>query len=85
MINILTYEVWESGIKCDNSNCKHLPEYTDRIIGDNYHLKIGIVCIQIQLERTVNEYAYEIYCRGCIDEIYHLIKSKLDAKLWAFH
>jgi hypothetical protein len=82
MINISTYEVWESGIKCNNTNCKHLPEYTDHIIGNNYFLKVGTICARWQITTTGNG---ETYCRGCIDEIYQLIKSKLDTKLWAFH
>lgn len=85
MINIRTYEVWESGIKCCNTNCKHLPEYTDHIIGDNFYLKIGTICALISIQHFMYDMHSDIYCRDCIDEIYHLIKSKLDTKLWAFH
>jgi hypothetical protein len=85
MINISTYEVQESGIRCHNINCKNLPEYTDLIINGNYFLKQGTICAEIAIQRTPNVYFYDTYCRGCIDEIYQLIKSKLDTKLWAFH
>jgi hypothetical protein len=29
--------------------------------------------------------SYETYCRDCIDLVYQIVKSKLDAKLWVFH
>jgi len=80
MINISVSTVAMSGIKCWNPNCKHLPEYTDNIIDDCYFLKRGTTMAIIYYSQ-----GFEIYCRDCIDEVYRILKSKLDTKLWPFH
>jgi hypothetical protein len=79
MINISVETVEMPGIKCWNSKCKYLSEYIGHIIGDSYFLKQGSTMAIITTDN-----GFEIYCRDCIDEVYRMIKSKLDTKLWAF-
>jgi hypothetical protein len=91
MINVQIVKVdsWQASFECANPNCQHLPEYIEYIprqslwVGEKYYLKAGTTCAVISLSGfhiDTNEY----YCRGCIDEVYQMIKSKMDTKLWAF-
>ena len=68
-----------TGYKCDNVKCKHLPEYTYNIIGKEYFIKLDTICASICLGGHIDR-----YCRDCIDDIYKIIKLKLDTNLWAF-
>lgn len=83
MIKIEVCKLDATGIKCSNPKCKHSPEYHNHILGNNYHIKPDTAVVYI----WVGDYMsiYEVYCRDCIDEIYQMIKSKLDTKLWPFH
>lgn len=69
-----------SGVHCSNINCKKLPAHTINILGSVYYIRIDTTVAVISLGGKE-----EYYCRGCIDEIYEMVKSKLDPKLWAFH
>lgn len=80
MIDVTLFTIEVSGYACSNPNCKHLSEYHDNIIGQCYNLKQGKTVAMISLGG-----AREIYCSDCITEVYHLLKSKLDKNLWAFH
>lgn len=69
-----------SGIHCANRNCKHDPNHMINILGSVWYIKVDTTVAIVEL--TGNQ---EVYCRGCIDELYKMIKTKLDPKLWAFH
>lgn len=87
MISVRVFKLETTGYKCDNANCQHLPEFTTNIIGSVYHIKTGTICAIIELSggHTSLTGSTDIYCRGCIDDIYKKIKSELDTNLWAFH
>jgi len=87
MIKIDIIKLDATGITCSNPNCQHLPEYTNHILGDNYHIKPDTTVVIIAAGTQFSEFLHhkDVYCRGCIDEIYAMIKSKLDTKLWPFH
>lgn len=71
---------WDAtGWYCSNRECDHLPEHTYQIL-NSYFLKPGTTCLSI----AMNNNAYELYCRGCIDKLYIELKPILDSKLWAF-
>jgi hypothetical protein len=72
-------EVCACFARCCNTNCQRSSEYHYTILENSHWIKQGTVCARIQIENRV-----EYYCRDCIDEIYNLIKSKLDSKLWIF-
>ena len=79
MINIELQKMNRTGIHCANKNCKHLPEHMVNILGSVYYIRVDTTVALI----SVSGYT-EYYCRGCIDEEYQLLKSKLDVKLWSF-
>lgn len=77
-------------IFCGNDNCKHLSEYTDYheswfadAPGPQWTIKEGSICAIIRLknDRPSN---WDYYCRGCIDEIYQMMKLEMNTNLWAF-
>lgn len=78
MIDIDIRKCLSAGVKCDNPNCKKLPELFDRVL-NTFYLKEGVTYAAIYLGGKV-----DYYCRDCIDEVYNFIKSKMDSKLWIF-
>lgn len=76
MIKVKIIKIQDMGYACANPSCKHNPEYHYNIIGEVWHMKVGTVAADINSD---------YFCRDCIDDIYRMIKSKLDTKLWAFH
>jgi hypothetical protein len=64
MIDAELYIVGWSGTSCFNKDCKHNPEYHDRII-NTYYLKQGKTCLSI---------CGELYCYDCIDDEYQKLK-----------
>lgn len=72
-----------SGIRCENHECKHSPEYHDHILGTNWFIKKGTPCAWITFESLEDKYS-SIYCRECIDILFQHFKSVLDTKLWPF-
>jgi hypothetical protein len=74
---ISDYAMWA----CHNEQCKKLPQYILYLRrqslweGDRWFIKQGTTAAFI---------GHYVYCRDCIDEVYHLMKSKLDSKLWVF-
>jgi len=87
MIKIDVRKLDATGIKCSNPNCRHLPEYHNHILGDNYHIKpdTTVAIIEAGIQFSLFLHHKDIYCRDCIDEVYQMIKSNLDTKLWPFH
>jgi len=79
MLNIELQKMSRTGFHCANKKCKRLPEHTVNILGSVYYIRVDTTVALI----TMGEY-FEYYCRGCIDEVYQLLKSKLDVKLWSF-
>lgn len=79
MIDIQLQKMNITGTRCAHKNCKHLPEHTVNILGSVYYIRVDTTVALISVSGHT-----EYYCRGCIDEVYHLIKSKLDVKLWSF-
>jgi hypothetical protein len=80
MIDARLWKVDQGGWRCSNSQCKHSPEYHYNLIGNVWDLKLGTTCVII-LPAFSGE---EIYCRDCIDQVYHRLKPVLDTKLWTF-
>lgn len=80
MLRIDLIKLDRTGIHCANKECKHNPEHMVNIIGHVWYIKVDTTVAQIMLGGNV-----EYHCRGCIDELYKLLKQKLDPKLWAFH
>lgn len=80
MISAKIFKLDYSGLICSNNNCKHNPEHHYNIIGEVFHIKQGVICLQITLLGI-----YEIYCRDCIDIVYYNLKPVLDSKLWVFY
>ncbi len=66
--------------KCSNPTCERSPKYHDHIIGDNYLIKRGSICLVFYLNGEE-----EVYCRECIDIVYKKLKPVLDSKLWVFN
>jgi hypothetical protein len=81
MINVELFKLDRTGVHCSNINCKRNPQSMVNILGDVWYIKVDTTVVMINLGGSRAEY----YCRDCIDDILHLIKSKLDSKLWAFH
>lgn len=75
----LEVEVCDGFFICGNENCKRSTQYNYCVFGTTHYIKQGTICASIQVNNS-----REYYCRDCIGEIYNLIKSKLDSKLWAF-
>ena len=90
MLNIEITTVSIEGFECANPNCKHLPEYIEYLGDKNieYHeyiIKPNTVCARITSNNASKIIGFtEFYCRDCIDDLYQMIKSKLDTNLWAF-
>jgi hypothetical protein len=80
MISVELTKLEATGIHCANRDCKRLPEHTVNILGNVYYIKVDTTVAVITLGGR-----HEYYCRGCIDEIYAMLRAKLDSKLWAFH
>jgi hypothetical protein len=80
MLHIRLEKLETTGIKCAHISCKKDPKYHINIIGSVWYIKVDSPVAIISLGGKE-----EIYCRGCIDELYHMVKTKLDPKLWAFH
>ncbi len=74
------------GGTCSGPNCKGLPEYIDYVARHPFggptacFIKKGTIVAFVWVHGS-----YEIYCRDCIDDIFKLVKSKLDTNLWPFH
>ncbi len=77
-VNVIKLEY--AGQICYNKNCKRLPEYHWNVIGDVWNIKQGAICAVI----STGPLSAVIYCNDCIDDIFKMIKSKLDRKLWTF-
>ena len=69
-----------TGIHCANLNCEKLPQHVINILGSVYYIKVDTTVASVEMKGEV-----EYYCRGCIDQLYNMLKSKLDPKFWAFH
>ena len=80
MLNIVIKRLDQTGVHCANKNCKRLPEYLINILGSVYYIKVDTTVAWVSLNGT-----HDCYCRDCIDDLYQYVKTKLDAKLWAFH
>lgn len=80
MFDIYLCKLEASGIHCANRECKRNPEYMINILGSVWYIKVDTTVAIVELNGN-----HETYCRGCIDELYKKIKTKLDPKLWAFH
>ena len=72
-------EICNCFARCGNTNCQHSEKYHYVIMQNSHWIKQGTICARIKIDNSI-----EYYCRDCIDEIYNLIKSKLDSKLWIF-
>lgn len=83
MLHVSIVKMHESGWTCGNPDCQHDPEYNWHVIGSVYHIKAGSLCAMTRIGNGPDSRT-EFYCRPCIDEVYKMIKSKLDTKLWAF-
>ena len=79
MINVKLWKVNSSGYQCCNDSCKHNPKYNYNIIGNVFHLIQGEYALKLYFESEG-----EVYCRDCIDIVYHKLKPILDSKLWVF-
>jgi len=88
MIHVEVKTIHWNGVQCSNEHCKRLPEYI-HYTNSNYmqagggfrqdwFIKPGTIVA------WVGNGADNIYCRDCIDQVYQLLKSKLDSKLWVF-
>lgn len=80
MLKIDLIKMEMTGIRCAGINCKKLPEHMINILGSVYYIKADTTAVRVSLNGRE-----EYYCRGCIDDLYNMMKSKLDPKLWAFH
>ena len=84
MVKSAVFEVYaldDNGFVCGNKKCPHLPEYHDKILR-TYFIKRGTMVLDICIPGVQG--AYAVYCRSCIDTLYHEVKPLLDTKLWAF-
>ena len=80
MLHIQLEKLDITGLHCANFNCKKDPKYLINILGDVWYIKTDTTVAVISLSGKT-----EYYCRGCIDELFQMIKTKLDSKLWVFH
>lgn len=80
MLQVSLIKMERGGVHCANRDCKRDPKHMINILGSVWHIKVDttVAWVSLGLED-------EYYCRGCIDELYKMLKSKLDPKLWAFH
>jgi hypothetical protein len=84
LINIELQKMNITGTHCANKNCKRLPEYMVNILGSVYYIRVDTTVAVISMGSSNHGLIVDYYCRGCIDEVYQLLKSKLDVKLWSF-
>jgi hypothetical protein len=80
MLYIRLHKLEMSGIHCAHPDCKKDPKHLINILGSVWHIKVDTTVAIVSLGGKE-----ETYCRGCIPELYQMVKSKLDPKLWAFH
>jgi hypothetical protein len=80
MLKVYLEKLQASGIHCANPDCKKDPKYLVNILGHVWHVKVDTTIAVVSLGGKE-----EYYCRGCIYELYQMLKTKLDPKLWAFH
>ena len=80
MLYVSLEKMQMTGIHCANLNCKKLPVDMVNIIGSVFYIKVDTTVAAVSMGGKV-----EYYCRSCIDELYQMLKMKLDPKLWAFH
>ena len=80
MISVNLEHLECSQVRCSNTGCRHLPEYIYPVVENTWFIKRGTIVAIVSLGSS-----YETYCRDCIDLVYQIVKSKLDAKLWVFH
>jgi hypothetical protein len=73
-----------NGCQCSNENCKQLPQYIHYVEGPYHHSKMDWYIKPDTIVAFVGSGPHSIYCRDCIDELYLMLKSKLDSKLWSF-
>lgn len=80
MLHVQLHKLETPGVHCANPECKKDPKNMINILGSVWHIKVDTTVAVVTLGGK-----YENYCRGCIPELYQMVKSKLDPKLWAFH
>jgi hypothetical protein len=80
MLNVRIEKLQATGIHCANRDCKLDPKYHINIIGSVWYIKVDTTIAVVSMSGKE-----EIYCRACIDELYQMLRTKLDSKLWAFH
>lgn len=80
MLYISLEKMDSSGIHCAHHDCKKDPKHMVNILGDVWYIRVDTTVAVVELRGNL-----EYYCRGCIDELYKMVKVKLDPKLWAFH
>ena len=80
MLHIRLEKLQYTGVHCACHACKKDPKYLINILGDVWYIKVDTTVAVVSMGGKE-----EIYCRGCIDELYQMIRTKLDPKLWAFH
>jgi len=80
VLKITIVHLQETGHHCANPDCKHDPAHMVNILGSVWYIKVDTSVALISIGSS-----WEYYCRGCIDAVYHLFKTKLDTKMWAFH
>jgi hypothetical protein len=79
-MDIQIYRMQETGRHCNGKNCKRNPNYLINILGSVWYIKVDTVVAQFTIGGSS-----EIYCRECIGDVYLMMKTKLDSKLWAYH
>ena len=80
MLHIHLERLQVTGLHCANHSCKKDAKHLINILGDVWYIKIETTVAVVSMGGKE-----EYYCRGCIDDLYQMIKTKLDPKLWAFH
>jgi hypothetical protein len=80
MLRIQLEKLQRTGLKCAHPECKRNPKYHINILGDVWYIKVDTTVAVVSMGGKE-----EIYCRACIDELYQMVRTKLDAKIWAFH
>lgn len=82
MLQIKLTKLETTGIHCANKDCKKDPKHMVNIIGHVWYIKVDTTVAIVWLTTGSD---LEYYCRGCIDDLYKMVKTTLDPKLWAFH
>ena len=80
MLHIKLEKLQLRGLHCAHHDCKKDPKHLVNILGSVWHLKVDTTIAVVSMGGKE-----EYYCRGCIDELFKMVKMKLDPKLWAFH